>query len=142
MAAWEFQTLQNIAKQNGWHQFISMQNYYNLIYSKSFTYHGVLPFFPCHISTVTNSDAGEEEREMLPYCRDTGVGLIPVSYPSHPSHLLPPKQHHLILIRSGPPSPAAPSLGLSPPDPPSVKDPTTTSRPSSAPTKPKSTTPS
>ena len=24
MAAWEFQTLQNIAKQHGWHQFISI----------------------------------------------------------------------------------------------------------------------
>jgi aryl-alcohol dehydrogenase-like predicted oxidoreductase len=32
MAAWEFQTLQNIAERNGWHKFISMQNYYNLIY--------------------------------------------------------------------------------------------------------------
>ncbi|OJZ87519.1 hypothetical protein ASPFODRAFT_32192 [Aspergillus luchuensis CBS 106.47] len=54
MAAWEFQTLQNIAARNGWHQFISMQNYHNLI-------------------------AREEEREMIPYCRDTGVGLIPWS---------------------------------------------------------------
>jgi aryl-alcohol dehydrogenase-like predicted oxidoreductase len=32
MAAWEFQTLQNIAEKNGWHKFVSMQNYYNLIY--------------------------------------------------------------------------------------------------------------
>lgn len=32
MAAWEFQALQNIADRNGWHKFISMQNYYNLIY--------------------------------------------------------------------------------------------------------------
>jgi aryl-alcohol dehydrogenase-like predicted oxidoreductase len=32
MAAWEFQTLQNIADKHGWHKFISMQNYYNLIY--------------------------------------------------------------------------------------------------------------
>ena len=32
MAAWEFQMLQNIADRNGWHKFISMQNYYNLIY--------------------------------------------------------------------------------------------------------------
>jgi aryl-alcohol dehydrogenase-like predicted oxidoreductase len=32
MAAWEFQTLQNIAEKHGWHKFISMQNYYNLIY--------------------------------------------------------------------------------------------------------------
>lgn len=54
MAAWEFQTLQNIAEKHGWHKFISMQNYYNLLYR-------------------------EEEREMLPYCRDTGVGLIPWS---------------------------------------------------------------
>jgi len=54
MAAWEFQTLQTIASQHGWHKFISMQNYYNLLYR-------------------------EEEREMLPYCRDTGVGCIPWS---------------------------------------------------------------
>ncbi|ESZ99367.1 putative aldo-keto reductase [Sclerotinia borealis F-4128] len=54
MAAWEFQTLQNIAEKKGWHKFISMQNYYNLLYR-------------------------EEEREMIPYCRDTGVGLIPWS---------------------------------------------------------------
>jgi len=32
MNAWEFQALQNIAEKNGWHKFISMQNYYNLIY--------------------------------------------------------------------------------------------------------------
>jgi hypothetical protein len=32
MATWEFQTLQNIADRKGWHKFISMQNYYNLIY--------------------------------------------------------------------------------------------------------------
>jgi aryl-alcohol dehydrogenase-like predicted oxidoreductase len=32
MAAWEFQTLQNVAEKNGWHKFVSMQNYYNLIY--------------------------------------------------------------------------------------------------------------
>ncbi|RDL39471.1 uncharacterized protein BP5553_03811 [Venustampulla echinocandica] len=54
MAAWEFQTLQNIADKHGWHKFISMQNYHNLIYR-------------------------EEEREMIPYCQDTGVGLIPWS---------------------------------------------------------------
>ncbi|KAJ5107984.1 Aldo/keto reductase [Penicillium angulare] len=54
MAAWEFQTLQNIAARNGWHKFISMQNYHNLI-------------------------AREEEREMIPYCLDSGVSLIPWS---------------------------------------------------------------
>jgi aryl-alcohol dehydrogenase-like predicted oxidoreductase len=54
MAAWEFQSLQNIAKQHGWHQFISMQDYYSLLYR-------------------------ENEREMIPYCRDTGVGIVPFS---------------------------------------------------------------
>ena len=54
MATWEFQTLQNIADKHGWHKFICMQNFYNLIYR-------------------------EEEREMIPYCKDTGVGLIPWS---------------------------------------------------------------
>ncbi|KAF2744042.1 Aldo/keto reductase [Sporormia fimetaria CBS 119925] len=54
MAAWEFQMLQNIAEKNGWHKFISMQNYYNLLYR-------------------------EEEREMIPYCNATNVGLIPWS---------------------------------------------------------------
>ncbi|KAI9732861.1 MAG: hypothetical protein M1834_003800 [Cirrosporium novae-zelandiae] len=54
MAAWEFQQLQNIADKHGWHQFVSMQNYYNLSYR-------------------------EEEREMIPYCQDTGVGIIPWS---------------------------------------------------------------
>ena len=54
MAAWEFQMLQNIADRHGWHRFISMQNYYNLIYR-------------------------EEEREMIPYCNATGVSCIPWS---------------------------------------------------------------
>ncbi|KAF8432833.1 versiconal hemiacetal acetate reductase [Terfezia claveryi] len=54
MAAWEFQMMQNIAEKRGWTKFISMQNYYNLIYR-------------------------EEEREMIPYCKNTGVGLIPWS---------------------------------------------------------------
>ncbi|CZR57073.1 related to aryl-alcohol dehydrogenases [Phialocephala subalpina] len=54
MAAWEFQTLQNIAEKHEWHKFVSMQNYYNLLYR-------------------------EEERETIPYCRGTGVGMIPWS---------------------------------------------------------------
>lgn len=54
MAAWEFQMLNNIASQNGWHKFISMQNYHNLLYR-------------------------EEEREMHPYCAHAGIGLIPWS---------------------------------------------------------------
>ncbi|KAF2645394.1 Aldo/keto reductase [Massarina eburnea CBS 473.64] len=54
MPAWEFQMLQNVAEKHGWHKFISMQNFHNLLYR-------------------------EEEREMIPYCKATGVGLIPWS---------------------------------------------------------------
>ncbi|KAN0116747.1 aryl-alcohol dehydrogenase [Hyaloscypha variabilis] len=54
MHAWELQSLQNIAKENGWHQFISMQDYYSLLYR-------------------------ENEREMIPYCKDVGIGIIPYS---------------------------------------------------------------
>ncbi|EMG47739.1 AAD16 putative aryl-alcohol dehydrogenase AAD16 [Candida maltosa Xu316] len=57
MKAVEFAQLQFIAEQHGWHKFISMQNYYNLIYR-------------------------EEEREMIPFCKDnefSKVGIIPWS---------------------------------------------------------------
>lgn len=54
MYTWEFARLQYTAKLNGWHQFISMQPFYNLLYR-------------------------EEEREMIPFCRETGVGVIPWS---------------------------------------------------------------
>ncbi|KAK5717405.1 CSG1/SUR1-like protein [Elasticomyces elasticus] len=54
MAAWEFQMLQSTAEKHGWHQFISMQGFYSLLYR-------------------------EEEREMIPYCRATGVGYMPWS---------------------------------------------------------------
>lgn len=51
MRATQFAQLQFVAEKNGWHQFISMQNFYNLLYR-------------------------EEEREMIPYCQETGVGLL------------------------------------------------------------------
>lgn len=54
MAAWELQMLNNVADKHGWHKFISMQNYHNLLYR-------------------------EEEREMLPYCAHAGIGIIPWS---------------------------------------------------------------
>ena len=54
MHTWEFQNLNNIAKQHGWHTFISMQNLHNLVYR-------------------------EEEREMHPYCNYAGIGLVPWS---------------------------------------------------------------
>ncbi|XOV86334.1 MAG: aldo/keto reductase [Pseudomonadota bacterium] len=54
MFAWQFTELQMTAERNGWTRFISMQNHYNLIYR-------------------------EEEREMNPYCLQTGVALTPWS---------------------------------------------------------------
>jgi aryl-alcohol dehydrogenase-like predicted oxidoreductase len=54
MYTWEFARLQYIARSHGWTEFISMQPFYNLLYR-------------------------EEEREMLPFCRATGVGVIPWS---------------------------------------------------------------
>ena len=54
MHAWEFQALNSIAEKNGWHKFISMQDYHSLVHR-------------------------EEEREMHPYCHDSGIGIIPWS---------------------------------------------------------------
>jgi aryl-alcohol dehydrogenase-like predicted oxidoreductase len=54
MYAWQFAKAQHVAEQRGWTRFVSMQNHYNLLYR-------------------------EEEREMIPLCRDQGVGLIPWS---------------------------------------------------------------
>lgn len=54
MYAWQFAKAQEIARRNNWTCFVSMQNYVNLIYR-------------------------EEEREMIPLCRDQGVGLMPWS---------------------------------------------------------------
>jgi 1-deoxyxylulose-5-phosphate synthase len=50
----QFMKAQHIAETRGWTKFVSMQNHYNLIYR-------------------------EEEREMMPYCKETGVGVIPWS---------------------------------------------------------------
>jgi aryl-alcohol dehydrogenase-like predicted oxidoreductase len=54
MYAWQFSKAQYTARANGWTRFVSMQNHYNLLYR-------------------------EEEREMLPLCRDQGVGVVPWS---------------------------------------------------------------
>jgi len=54
MWATQFAQMQFVAEKRGWTKFVSMQNQYNLLYR-------------------------EEEREMNRFCRDTGVGLIPVS---------------------------------------------------------------
>jgi aryl-alcohol dehydrogenase-like predicted oxidoreductase len=54
MAAWQFAKMLHVADRHGWTRFVSMQNHYNLIYR-------------------------EEEREMLPLCREEGIGVIPWS---------------------------------------------------------------
>ena len=54
MFAWQFMKALHVSEMNGWTRFVSMQNHYNLIYR-------------------------EEEREMIPLCRDQGIGLIPWS---------------------------------------------------------------
>ena len=54
MSAWQFQELQYVADKRNWNKFISMQNYYNLLYR-------------------------EEEREMIPLCKNLGVTCIPWS---------------------------------------------------------------
>ncbi len=53
MWAYQFATMQFTAEKRGWTKFISMQNQYSLLYR-------------------------EEEREMIKFCNETGVGLIPV----------------------------------------------------------------
>ena len=50
MFAWQFEMMNHVARLNGWTQFINMQCQYNLLYR-------------------------EEEREMLPYCRERGIAV-------------------------------------------------------------------
>ncbi|HOC22356.1 MAG: aldo/keto reductase [Chloroflexi bacterium] len=54
MFAWQFQKALYVAEKHGWTRFVSMQNHMNLIYR-------------------------EEEREMLPLCREEQIGVIPYS---------------------------------------------------------------
>jgi 1-deoxyxylulose-5-phosphate synthase len=54
MYAWQFQKALHVAEKNGWTRFISMQNHLNLLYR-------------------------EEEREMLPLCREEKIGVTPYS---------------------------------------------------------------
>ena len=54
MFAWQLAKAQWTADAGGWTRFVSMQNHYNLAYR-------------------------EEEREMIPFCLDQGVGVIPYS---------------------------------------------------------------
>ena len=54
MFAWQFGKMLATSEKHGWTRFVSMQPQYNLVYR-------------------------EEEREMLPLCRDQGIGVIPWS---------------------------------------------------------------
>lgn len=54
MYAWQFAKAQYTAGAAGWTRFVSMQNHYNVVYR-------------------------EEEREMIPFCLDQGIGVIPYS---------------------------------------------------------------
>lgn len=54
MWTWQFAEAQHIADMNGWTRFVAMQDQYNLLMR-------------------------EEEREMLPFCLETGVGVLPWS---------------------------------------------------------------
>jgi aryl-alcohol dehydrogenase-like predicted oxidoreductase len=54
MYAWQLASLQHAADRAAGTRFVSMQNHYNLLYR-------------------------EEEREMLPYCRAEGTGVLPYS---------------------------------------------------------------
>lgn len=54
MYVWQFQKAQYVAEKNGWTRFSVMQNHYNMLYR-------------------------EDEREMIPFCQDMGVALVPYS---------------------------------------------------------------
>jgi 1-deoxyxylulose-5-phosphate synthase len=54
MYAWQFAKALHLARENGWTPFVSMQNFYNLLYR-------------------------EEEREMLPLCKDERIAVLPWS---------------------------------------------------------------
>lgn len=54
MYGYQFHNMQIVAKENGWTPFVSMQNHYNLLYR-------------------------EDEREMIPICKQMNVALTPYS---------------------------------------------------------------
>jgi 1-deoxyxylulose-5-phosphate synthase len=54
MAAWQFVKMVYTQRLRGWTEFVTMQNHYNLVYR-------------------------EEEREMIPFCIEEGIGVIPWS---------------------------------------------------------------
>ncbi|KAG9774984.1 putative aldo/keto reductase, partial [Aureobasidium melanogenum] len=73
MWTYQFIKLQQAALSHNWTPFVSMQNHYSLCYR-------------------------EEEREMIPYCKETGVGLIPWA-PLYRGHLARPLTSHQTTAR-------------------------------------------
>ena len=54
MHAWQFMKALGLADRHGWSRFAAMQNHYNLVHR-------------------------EQEREMMPLCRNEGIGVVPWS---------------------------------------------------------------
>ena len=65
MYGYQFHNMQIVAKKNGWTQFSAMENHYNLLYR-------------------------EDERELIPICRQTNASLMPYS-PLAAGHLARPE---------------------------------------------------
>lgn len=65
MYGYQFYNMQLVAKQHGWAQFEAMENHYNLLYR-------------------------EDERELIPICKQMGVSLMPYS-PLAAGHLTRPE---------------------------------------------------
>lgn len=65
MYGYQFYNMQLVAKEHGWTQFSVMENHYNLLYR-------------------------EDERELIPICKQMGVSLMPYS-PLAAGHLTRPE---------------------------------------------------
>ena len=64
MYGYQFYNMQLAAKEHGWAQFQAMENHYNLLYR-------------------------EDERELIPICKQMGVSLMPYSPPQDIWHVPP-----------------------------------------------------
>lgn len=75
MRAWQFAEMNHVAEKNGWTQFVSMQDEYSLLYREEVR---TLCFWILSLLR-TNLLNGKfpQEREMIPYCKAHGIGIIP-----------------------------------------------------------------
>ena len=74
MWAWQLANMLHAAERHGWPRFATMQNHYNLLYR-------------------------EEEREVIPYCRAEGIGIIPWS-PLARGRLIRPREAGTVRSRT------------------------------------------